>query len=42
MAGLAVYELPWYLSKWLAKVLQTGTTGVVMRGVSELLPVSGS
>lgn len=42
MAGLPVYELSWYLSKWLAKVLQTGTTGVVMIGVSELLPVSES
>lgn len=42
MAGLAVYELSWYLSKWLAKMLETGTTGVVMRGASELLPVSES
>lgn len=38
--GLAVYILSWYISIWLAKVLKTGSTGVVMRGVSELLPVS--
>lgn len=38
----AVYALSWCLSKGLAKVLQTGTTGVAMRGVSELLPVSES
>lgn len=40
MARLAAYASSWYLSKRLAKTLETGTTGVAMRGVSELLPVS--
>ena len=39
---LPVTEFSWEDSEWPAKMLETGTTGVVMRGVSELLPVCES
>lgn len=42
MAGLPVNESSCYVSERLAKVLETGTTGMVTRGVSELLLVSES
>lgn len=42
MAWLPVAEFSWEESEWLAKMLETGKTGVVMRGVSELLPVCES